>query len=298
MWNKPVLIAGLSLIILTLTACAKPQPEKVVEPEIPVIEPEGPIGPNPVEVYCTGLGYEFTAREHKIEDQQTQSEVLSESTNETPEVPQPGIPVVPDYIIEVVCAFPDGNKCEEEEFRSGRCGQEYSYCVQQGYTLEQGVNSATCVFPDGSSCPELVFFNGDCGPVTSQYTEVPMTDHSIMGAIEIQCAEFYEEQHLTVDLEIVVGDEFTITLCSNPTTGFQWIEHADINNQDIVGQIDHGFIAPPDEDQPPPPGTTGDVMWTFRALQEGNSTISFEYSQDWDGGEKATWTLVLSVLVK
>jgi len=175
----------------------------------------------------------------------------------------------------------------------GRCGQEYSYCVQQGYTLEPGGNGATCVFPDGSSCLEFEFFNGDCRPAASQQTEA-----SSKGSIEIQCTEFYENQHLTADIEVVVGDEFTITLCSNPSTGFLWLEQADISNQDIVDQISHGFIGPPEEDQSPPPGTAGDEMWTFKALKGGNSTISFEYSQDWDGGEKATWAFVLNVLVK
>jgi len=169
MCNKPVLLLSLSLIILMLTACAKSLPELIVEPEIPVVEPEGPVNiRNPVEVYCTGLGYEFTTRESKIDKPESQSETPVETTPDTLEDPHPGIPVIPDYYEWVVCAFPDGNECEEEEFRSGRCGQEYSYCVQQGYTLEPGVNSATCVFPDGSSCPELEFFNGSCGPATNQ----------------------------------------------------------------------------------------------------------------------------------
>jgi len=70
MCNKPVLLVSLSLIFLTLTACAKSQPDPIVEPEI-VVEPEGPVNiRNPVEVYCTGLGYEFTTRERKIEKQE------------------------------------------------------------------------------------------------------------------------------------------------------------------------------------------------------------------------------------
>jgi putative hemolysin len=149
MCNKPVLLVSLSLIFLTLTACAKSQPERIVEPEIPVVEPEGPVNiRNPVEVYCTGLGYEFTTRVRKIDKQEPQSEKPVEPTLDPLEGPQPGIPVIPDYYEWVVCAFPDGNECEEEEFRSGRCGSEYTYCDQQGYTLEPGISSATCVFTD------------------------------------------------------------------------------------------------------------------------------------------------------
>jgi len=171
MYNKPVLLASLTLMILTLTACAKSQPEMVVEPET-VIEPEGPVNiRNPVKVYCTGLGYEYTTRERKIDKPESQPETPVETLPETLEGPHPGIPAIPDYYEWVVCAFPDGNECEEEEFRSGRCGQEYSYCVQQGYTLEPGASGATCVFPDDSFCLEFDFFNGDCGPAGTQLSD-------------------------------------------------------------------------------------------------------------------------------
>jgi hypothetical protein len=89
------------MIFLTLTACAKSQPEPIVEPEI-VVEPEGPVNiRNPVEVYCTGLGYEFTIRKRKI-DKQIQSQMPIDPTWEALEGPQPGLPVIPDYIEWVV----------------------------------------------------------------------------------------------------------------------------------------------------------------------------------------------------
>jgi len=173
MRNRSVLLVSLSLIFLTLNSCAKSQPEPIIESEMPVVE--GPVQPNPVEVYCTGLGYEFTTRKHKI-DKELQTQVPVDPTWEAIEGPQPGNPVISDHMIKVVCVFPDGNECEEEEFRLGHCGREYSYCVQQGYTLEPGSNQvpgnkpATCIFPDGSSCPEFEFFNGDCDPAADQET--------------------------------------------------------------------------------------------------------------------------------
>jgi putative hemolysin len=164
----------------------------MVESEI-VVEPERPIGPNPVEIYCTGLCYEFITHEREI-DKQLQTQIPMDPTSEAHEGPLPGMPVIPDYILEVVCVFPDGNECEEEEFRSGRCGYEYSYCVHQGYTLKQGANGVICIFPDGSSCPEIEFYNGSCGPATNQ--QIKDTSEEL---IEIQCAEFQENQHPTAD---------------------------------------------------------------------------------------------------
>jgi putative hemolysin len=90
---------------------------------------------NPASVYCQGLGYEEQTREN--------------------ELGQYG-----------VCIFPDGSECDTWDFLAGRCGQEYSYCSQQGFELmatEEG-NIGTCVFDDGSTCTEFLFFEGDCEP--------------------------------------------------------------------------------------------------------------------------------------
>lgn len=116
--------------------------------------------------------------------------------------------------------------------------------------------------------------------------------------IDVDCENFYESHHLAKDIKVAVGDEFTMSLCSNPTTGFQWPEKADISDQGVVEQVDHVFLAPSEKDQPPPLGTPGKELWTFIALKQGESTISIEYSQPWEGGEKATWTFVLKVVVE
>jgi len=113
MCNKPVLLVISAMMVLALAACGKPQPEMVIE-SAPV---EGPVDmPNPIAVYCTGLGYEYTTRERKIGEQEPQPETSAEPAPETLEGPHPGMPVVPDYILEVVCVFPDGTECEEWEF--------------------------------------------------------------------------------------------------------------------------------------------------------------------------------------
>ncbi len=157
--NKFVGLFVLSIIVVSLVACAQPQPETVV------VLAEGPISlPNPAAVYCAGMGYEHTTRERPTKTQEILPEESSEPAPGEETISPPGIPVVPDYIIETVCVFPDGNECEEWDFLSGRCGQEYSFCAQQGYLLEAGDNMAICLFPDGSSCLEFDYFNGDCGP--------------------------------------------------------------------------------------------------------------------------------------
>ncbi len=118
------------------------------------------------------------------------------------------------------------------------------------------------------------------------------------GLKEVGCAEFLESQHIIGDLEVAVGDEFKMNLCSNPTTGFQWSEQADISDNEVVDQIEHIFVEPSDKDQSSQQGKPGEEIWTFRALKRGESKIYVEYGRPWDGGEKATWTFVLSVVVE
>ena len=115
----------------------------------------------------------------------------------------------------------------------------------------------------------------------------------------VSCDAFMENNHFTGEVEIAVDGELTVVLCSNPSTGFEWPDSAEISDQTVLEQTDHEYNAPEGEgDEPPAPGTPGTETWTFRALKEGTAEVSMEYSQPWEGGEKAWWTFVLTVVVK
>lgn len=118
-------------------------------------------------------------------------------------------------------------------------------------------------------------------------------------SVEASCDDFMKLPAISEELVVVVGDAFTVTLCSNPTTGFQWLESAQVSDRSVLQQTDHEFVPPPEAVgcAPPPPGTASKEIWTFKALKQGESTISMEYSQPWEGGQKATWTFVLTVVV-
>jgi len=115
-------------------------------------------------------------------------------------------------------------------------------------------------------------------------------------SVEVSCDDFGALEHVSKEVVVAVGGTVTVTVCSNPTTGFQWAE-AEIGDDAVLEQRDRQFIAP--EAKPPlPPGSPGKEVWTFTALKKGTSTVSFEYGQLWEGGEKAGWTLDLTVVVK
>lgn len=115
--------------------------------------------------------------------------------------------------------------------------------------------------------------------------------------VEASCDDFMKLRHISKEVEVAVGKSFTVALCSNPSTGFQWTEIAQISDQTIVQQTDHKFISPESE-PPPPPGTPGQEIWTFKALKKGTTEVTMEYSRPWEGGEKGEWTFKLTVIIK
>jgi len=67
---------------------------------------------------------------------------------------------------EKACVFHDGSECDSWDFLAGRCGQEHSHCVDQGYEIQaiEDSNIANCIFDDGSTCSEYLYFQGECKP--------------------------------------------------------------------------------------------------------------------------------------
>lgn len=111
--------------------------------------------------------------------------------------------------------------------------------------------------------------------------------------------DLMEQKHISKEVEVAVDGSLTVTLGSNPTTGFRWSESVEISDTSVLEQTDHEFTAPEGEgDKPPAPGTSGQEVWTFKVLKKGTTEVSMEYSQPWEGGEKAEWTFDLTVVVK
>jgi inhibitor of cysteine peptidase len=114
-------------------------------------------------------------------------------------------------------------------------------------------------------------------------------------AVQASYDEFAKSQNLTRDVSRVrVGDFIKATIASNPTTGFSW-KLAGISDPAVLAQDGEPEYLPPESTLP---GAGGQEVWTFKALKKGTSRISLEYSQPWEGGQKAAWTLDISVNVK
>ena len=98
------------------------------------------------------------------------------------------------------------------------------------------------------------------------------------------------------EVEVAVGGSVTVTLASNPSTGFSWalVENSD---ESVLQEADHQYV-PPDTTGTPVLGKGGEEVWIFNALKEGTSTISMEYKQPWDVDAEPAETFGLTAVVK
>ncbi len=115
-------------------------------------------------------------------------------------------------------------------------------------------------------------------------------------SLEVACDEFSASGVVSEQAALSVGQTLTVTLCSNPTTGFMWSQEAQISDSAVISQTGHEFVSPQHKDTPIV-GASGVEVWTFRALKAGTADVSMEYSRPWEGGEKGEWSFNLAITV-
>ena len=114
-------------------------------------------------------------------------------------------------------------------------------------------------------------------------------------SIELSCDDFRATRAISKEITVAPGDTFTVTLCSNATTGFKWSVTPQISDTDVMMQMSHKFEPPQNTGMV---GAAGKETWTFKALKAGIATTNMTYDQPWRGGEKDAWVFNLSVVVK
>ena len=90
-------------------------------------------------------------------------------------------------------------------------------------------------------------------------------------------------------ITVQAGETFEIVLASNSSTGYRWklVGELDANVVQLVGQ---DYIA----QRPIMPGSGGVDIWTFRAVNAGDTTIVIGYyppSQEGEPQETATFSI-------
>ena len=106
---------------------------------------------------------------------------------------------------------------------------------------------------------------------------------------------FDSQPHISQQITKAAGNTFTVWLGIHREENFQWSEPAQISDQTVVRQIEDDFAI---MKKVRLTKLDSDHVWTFKALKKGTSTITLEYSQPWEGGEKGKWTYNLTVVVE
>ncbi len=96
-----------------------------------------------------------------------------------------------------------------------------------------------------------------------------------------------------VPVQVKSGQQFTITLDSNRTTGYSW-RLASNTDKAVVGLHSTRYIAP----AATMPGAGGKEVWTFEATGKGTAQIHLEYVRPWEtpavAARQETFTVVVN----
>lgn len=111
--------------------------------------------------------------------------------------------------------------------------------------------------------------------------------------IEISCEEFRARNHISKSVKLAEHGRLEVTLCSNPSTGYEWSDSAQISNHTVLWQTSHMTLPSASNGV----GSPTQERWVFQGLNEGQSTISLEYGRSWEGGGDSGWSIKVNVTV-
>ena len=114
-------------------------------------------------------------------------------------------------------------------------------------------------------------------------------------SIAIGCEAFQAEPRQVRQISLRAKDTLRVTLCANLSTGYSW-EDAQISDPAVLEVTDEVYLM--GERAKGLLGAPGAQVWTLHALQKGETSVAFTYSQPWQGGDKGAWELALQVRVE
>jgi len=91
----------------------------------------------------------------------------------------------------------------------------------------------------------------------------------------------------------VEGDNLTITLEENPTTGYVW--SLKMGTENIVALESDEYI--PIHTSENVVGSGGNHVWIFKGVSKGETVLTFKYYRPWEKEESAIETRVFNVIV-
>ncbi len=160
---------------------------------------------------------------------------------------------------------------------------------------------AACSTPESPVVPPVPSTTPEPITVEPEKDSLPIdldvSDYPEYLDLSISIGSLQDQKHFDAVMNAAVGDELTVTLGSNQTTGFSWSEYAEIGDETIVQQTSQMYLDTSTE-TPPIPGSPGEEVWTFKALKVGTTTIFMEYSRPWVEEEIGVWTVTITANIR
>lgn len=112
------------------------------------------------------------------------------------------------------------------------------------------------------------------------------------GRVAVSDEDFGGQNHGRLQVTLSRGDQLTVNLGSNPSTGFSW--HSVNTDDAVLRSAGKEFIGT----KVAIPGSGGTEVWTFEALKPGVTTLIFDYSQGWSGGLNGVRSRTITITVR
>lgn len=94
-------------------------------------------------------------------------------------------------------------------------------------------------------------------------------------------------------IETTVGQTFSVTLDSNPTTGYKW---------QLAKPLDEGILKLVGSEYKKPAtklvGAGGKEIWVFKATAKGRTSIRLKYVRSWEKGVQPVKEAAFTVIVR
>ncbi len=96
-----------------------------------------------------------------------------------------------------------------------------------------------------------------------------------------------------VNIDLKPGDQLVLLIPANATTGYQWVLKDDFETK-FLQLVSTEYKAPDSELM----GAGGTSIWGFNAIEEGVTTLAFEYLRPWETDVEPEIVLLIQVRVK
>lgn len=94
-------------------------------------------------------------------------------------------------------------------------------------------------------------------------------------------------------IEVATGQKFTLTLDSNPSTGYAWQLATPVDETKV--KFLRSVFNAPETDRA---GAAGLELWIFEAVGTGETTISLKYVRSWEKDKPPAETANCSIVIK